>query len=204
MKSPSSRRPGLVTLDTETPIWERFFTVAPLVVIGSREDDGFNFAPKHMVMPLGWENYFGFVCSPRHATYHNAKRAGVFTVTYLRPEHVLLATLAAAPRCDSRGTKPSLEQLASFPAEVVEGSFLSEGYLFLECELDRIIDGFGPNSLVTGRIVGAHVDARALRGSDSDDQQIVYDDPMLVYLYPNRYAEIRRSYSFPLPDKFKR
>ena len=63
----------VVTLDTAFPIWERFFTVAPLVLIGTREVDGtYDLAPKHMVTPLGWGNYFGFVCTPRHATYANA------------------------------------------------------------------------------------------------------------------------------------
>ena len=38
-----------VALSTEAPIWNRFFGVAPLVVIGTRDADGhFNLAPKHM------------------------------------------------------------------------------------------------------------------------------------------------------------
>jgi hypothetical protein len=58
------------TLDKDQPIWDRFFTVAPLVLIGSKDEDGeFNLAPKHMVTPLGWANYIGFVCTPPHRTY---------------------------------------------------------------------------------------------------------------------------------------
>jgi hypothetical protein len=42
----------LVALDTARPVWDRFFTVAPLVVIGTREPDGgYDLAPKHMVTP---------------------------------------------------------------------------------------------------------------------------------------------------------
>ena len=64
--SATSSRP--VELDVRLPVWERFFTVAPLVLIGTREADGsFDLAPKHMVLPLGWQNYIGFVCTPRHA-----------------------------------------------------------------------------------------------------------------------------------------
>ncbi len=52
--------PGdLVALGVEYPIWDRFFQVSPLVVIGTKEPDGsFDLAPKHMAM--GWENYFVF------------------------------------------------------------------------------------------------------------------------------------------------
>jgi len=57
-------RDGVVTLETELPIWERFFTVAPLVLIGTREIDGsYDLAPKHMAFRLGWENHFGFICT---------------------------------------------------------------------------------------------------------------------------------------------
>ena len=91
----------VVSLDVNNPIWERFFQLAPIVLIGTTESDGqADIAPKHMAMPMSWENYFGFVCSPRHGTYKNIRRTGVFTVTYPRPSQVLLASLAATPRCD--------------------------------------------------------------------------------------------------------
>ena len=57
-----------VPIPVDKPIWSRFFTVAPLVLVGTREGDGHDLAPKHMAMPLGWDNYFCFVCSPDHAT----------------------------------------------------------------------------------------------------------------------------------------
>jgi hypothetical protein len=67
----------LIVLPTDRPIGDRVLTVAPLVVIGTRQADGtYDLAPKHMAMPLGWENSYGFVCSPRHATYHTARREG--------------------------------------------------------------------------------------------------------------------------------
>ena len=98
---------NLVTFRDDCPIWERVFTVNPLVLIGTQErDGGYNLAPKHMAFPMGWENYFGFVCTPRHFTYHNARREGVFTVSYPRPTQVVLASLAASPREDD-GAKPS-------------------------------------------------------------------------------------------------
>jgi len=73
-----SSMPGnVVALDTSVPVWEQFFTVAPLVLIGTRDEDGsLDLAPKHMVTPMGWQNYFGFVCTPRHKTCANIERTG--------------------------------------------------------------------------------------------------------------------------------
>ena len=79
-------RNNLLTLPDDAPVWERVFTSNPLVLVGTKErDGGYDLAPKHIAFPMGWENYFGFVCTPRHGTYHNARREGVFTVTYPRP-----------------------------------------------------------------------------------------------------------------------
>jgi hypothetical protein len=108
------------TLETDLPIWERFFTVAPLVLIGTKEKDGYDLAPKHMATPMGWENYFGFVCAPRHRTYQNIKHERVFTVSYPRPTQLVLTSLAAASRCGD-DAKPSLLALPTFPASQVVG-----------------------------------------------------------------------------------
>ena len=46
-----------------------------LVLVGKREPDGgHDLAPKHMSTPIGWDNYYGFVCTPRHHTYGNIQR----------------------------------------------------------------------------------------------------------------------------------
>lgn len=195
----------LVTLDPEASLWERVFVVAPLVVIGTEEaDGGLDLAPKHMAVPLGWGPYFGFVCTPRHATYRNAKREGAFTATYVRPSQVVLAALAAAPRADGPGAKPVLHSLPTVPASTVRGAFLADGYLFLECEVDRIVDGFGDNSLVAGRIVAARARPDALRLSDGTEAERIADAPLLAYLHPGRYAEVAETQAFPFPAGFTR
>lgn len=195
---------ALVPLSTSDPVWDRFFSVAPLVLIGTREENGDDdFAPKHMVAPLGWDNYFGFVCTPRHSTYRNVRREGIFTVTYPRPTQIVLTSLAASGRCED-DSKPSLAVLPKFPARSVDGAFVADGYLFFECELDRIVDGFGANSLVAGRIVAAYVHPDALRMSERDDQELVRDLSLLAYLNPGRFAQIEQSFSFPFPADFKR
>lgn len=189
----------LVRLQLDQPVWERVFTVAPLVVIGSKQPDGtYNMAPKHMATPLSWQNYFGFVCTPSHSTYKNVRKEKCFTVSFPNPNQVVLASLAASPRCDDQ-SKRALDSLKTFPAETVDGRLLEDAYLYIECELDRIVDGFGKNSLIAGRIVGAQVAANALRGEDRDDQELLSDSPLLAYLSPGRYAAIERSNSFPFP-----
>ena len=45
-----------VSLDTAEPVWKRFFMIAPLAVVGTREADGYDLAPKHMLTPMGFDN----------------------------------------------------------------------------------------------------------------------------------------------------
>ncbi len=196
--------PGLVSLDIARPVWEQTYTVSPLVVIGTRDNEGFNLAPKHMAIPMSWENYFGFVCTPRHRTYQNVKREGAFTVSYPRPDQVVVASLSAMSRREAEGEKPVLDLLPTVPSTVVEGVFLRDAMLTLECELDRIVDGFGVNSLIAGRVVAGFVDPDALRVSDVDGQEIVYRCPVLAYLYPGRYGVIKDTYTFPFPLHFEK
>ena len=195
---------NLVTLREDPPLWDRVFTVNPLVLVGTKETDGgYDLAPEHMAFPMGWENYFGFVCTPRHTTYHNARREGVFTVSYPRPTQVVLASLAASPR-EGDGAKPALYALPTFPAIEVDGVFVEDAYLFLECVLDRIVDDFGENSLIAGRVVVAHVREDYLRSLDRDDNDLIHDSPLLAYLSPGRYAHVENSNSFPFPANFMR
>ena len=195
---------ALVDLDISSSIWESFFTVFPLVVIGTREADGSDdLAPKHMAMPMSWENHFGFVCTPRHNTYQNIQRDRQFSVTYMRPSQTVLASLAATPRCED-GSKPITQALPTFAAETINAAFVQDGYLFLECELEQMVDGLGENSLIIGRIISARVAEDALRSSDQDDEDLVYSAPLLAYLYPGRFAEITNSNQLPFPAGFKR
>jgi flavin reductase (DIM6/NTAB) family NADH-FMN oxidoreductase RutF len=195
---------NMVELETSQPIWDRFFMVAPLVLVGSREPNGeFDLAPKHMVAPLSWENYFGFVCTHLHSTFQNIKREQQFTVSFPNPDNVLLASLSASPRCEDY-SKPSLQALPTVPASKVSGVLVANCYLHLECELDRIVEGFGKNCLIAGKIVAAQVEERALRMTDKDDAELLEKSPLMAYLPPGRYAAIHQSLSFPFPKGFTR
>jgi len=157
-----------------------------------------------MAMPLGWSRYFGFVCTPRHSTYDNAREDGAFTVSFPNPSQVLVSSLAAAPRCGEGTPTPGLEGLRVEPARVVDGVVLADAYAYLECELERVIDGFDDASLVVGRVVAARVRREALRGSEADDQGLIDRSPLLAYLDPGRYATVSESHAFPFPADFQR
>ena len=195
---------GLVTLDLGAPIWDRFFTVAPLVLVGTTDPDGSaDLAPKHMVTPLGWDNYIGFVCTPDHGTYRNATRTGEFTITFPRPGGVLAASLASAPRCEG-DLKPGMSLLELIPGIRVSAPLAAEGYLYLECELHGTWDDFGRNSLVAGRIVAARVAEDSVRRPDRDDADTLARAPLLAYLPPGRFAEVGTTQAFPFHSGMKR
>jgi flavin reductase (DIM6/NTAB) family NADH-FMN oxidoreductase RutF len=87
---------------------------------------------------------------------------------------------------------------------VVDGVLLEGGYLFLECELERIVDGFGANSLIIGRIVAAQVAADSARVHEGGDQALVNNAPLMAYLHPGRFATIDQSLTFPFPAGMKK
>jgi len=187
----------LISLDCSVPIWDRFYLARPLVIVGTTEPDGgVDLAPKHMAGPVSWENLYGFVCSGAHATYRNAVRTGVFTVSYPTPEQVVTASLAAAPR-SADDTKPSLSAIPTEPAQVVEGVLIPGARIHLECELERTVEDLGPNTLVIGRIVAAAAAEAAVRFLDREDWHTISEAPILVYLQPDRIASISESRSFP-------
>lgn len=193
----------LVEIPVDVPVWDRFYTVAPLVLIGTREPDGSqDFAPKHMVTPMGWQNYFGFVCSPAHSTCINIKRTREFTVSYPRPSQILQSSLAASPR--QHDHKPILDLYETFPARVIDGALICDAYLHFECRHFKIIDGFGMNCLVTGQIVAACAAPEFVRSREIDDQELVHESPLMAYLPPGRFASIDRSNAFPFPANMKR
>jgi flavin reductase (DIM6/NTAB) family NADH-FMN oxidoreductase RutF len=179
------------------------FTVAPLVVVGTVEKDGFDLAPKHMAMPLSWEGLYGFVCAPTHATYRNLLEHPEFTVSFPRPDQVVQASLAAGRRFEG-DLKPSLAAVTTLPARVVEPPLVEGCVLYLECELERFVDGLGPNSLVVGRVVSASAPREALRGPEVDDADLVHQLGLLAYLAPGRFAAVRDSFAFPYPFDFRR
>lgn len=187
--------PDYQPLDVDRPLWEQCYTVAPVVLIGTREEDGYDFAPKHMVTPLGWDNLFGFVCTPRHRTYHNVKATGVFTVSVPWADQAELVGRAAAPRAEG-ARKAVMDSIPTMPARAVDGVLLRDAALQLECRLDRRVDRLGGHSLVIGLVVAARAHPDLLRGASPGAR------PLLVYVAPDRYAAVDRTHPFPFPRAF--
>ena len=193
----------MVDLPLESPAWARVFTVSPLVLVGTLDPDGSpDVAPKHQAMPLGFGDRFCFVCTPRHATHRNAVERGAFGVSFPLPDGVVETSLAASARSED-GSKPALIAIPTRPARSVDAVLVGGCYLWLECELDRVIDGFPDDtSIVVGRVVAAAADERALRAADRDDADLLHDLPLLAYLVPGRFARIQDSHAFPFPADF--
>ncbi len=193
----------LQRLDDQRPLWESFYGVHPLVLVGTLEEDGdHDVAPKHLAMPMSWKRLFGFVCTPRHATWRNAVRTGQFTVSYPTMGQVVQTSLAAAPRVE--GKKPALAALPVRRAEVVDGVLVEGCSVQLECELVRVVEELDDNGLIIGRVVAAHVAPELLRGDDRDDAEVLAEHPVLAFLYPDRFATISTTHHFPFPLGFER
>jgi flavin reductase (DIM6/NTAB) family NADH-FMN oxidoreductase RutF len=174
------------------------------MLVGTKEPDGsVDLAPKHLGGPAAWTNLFGFVCAPHHATYRNIQRDGVYGVSFLRPDQVVLASLAAAPR-DTDDTKPSLAALPTEPGPKLDVPLLVGANVQLECELVRTVDGLDANALVIGRIVGGRVHPEALRDPDRDDADVIAAAPLLAFIPPDHFAEITAANHFPFHAGWRR
>lgn len=193
----------LVPLELDDQLWERVFVVSPIALIGTRDEDGgHDIAPKHRVVALS-PLHFGFVCRPSHATYRNALRERAFTVSWPGPQQIVKASAAASPRCED-GEKTALRGISTLDAKQVDGVLVEGSRFHLECELDRVVEDFGEESLVIGNIVAAHAAKGALRGDSQRDDRLVHDQPLLAYLHPSQFALVDHSTAFPFPKNFTR
>ncbi len=199
------RLDDFTSLNVAKPIWDRVFTVAPLVIIGTKEEEGYDLAPKHMATPLGFGNYFGFVCTPKHGTYNNVKANKAFTVSFPRPNQIVTTSLSASPRSEQISKSQGIiEALPTVKATTMDAPMIKDAYLYFECELFKIIDGFDDNSIITGVIKATHVHNDYLRISEKDERDQLQKNPLLVYIANGRFAKVADTYNFPFPKDFKR
>lgn len=196
----------MINVTDDPEMWKRCFTVHSLIIVGSKEENGsYNLAPKHMSMPLGFGPYFGFMGTARKNTYRNIKREGEFTISYPRPDQLVLSSLAASRRKDN-DSKPVVEQIPTTEAQIVEGKFLKDSYFQLECNLSQILGKFGEWEIIVGEIIAAYIHEEFLRSDDDDinDGRLIRKHPLLAYLHPDRFGVVEESNAFPLPKDFKR
>jgi|LGVE01.1.fsa_nt_gb flavin reductase (DIM6/NTAB) family NADH-FMN oxidoreductase RutF len=196
---------SFISLNVKDTIWDHFYTVAPLVVIGTKENDEYDLSPKHMVTPIGFSNYIAFVCTPRHTTYHNIKKEKKFTVSFVRPDQILLTSLSAIPRCEENHfSKEIVKKIPTIPTPENDNIFIADSYVLFECTLYKIIDGFDDYSIITGQIEAAYVHKDYKIFSEVDQQKHIYDNPLLAYIAQGRFASIKETFSFPYPKDFHR
>ncbi|NNK29499.1 MAG: flavin reductase [Flavobacteriaceae bacterium] len=195
----------LAQLNVAQSLWDQVFTVAPLVVVGTREGEKYDLAPKHMVSPLGFGPYFGFVCTPRHKTFHNIKATGEFTVSFPKPDQLVFTSLSATPRNDSCSKSDAvLDALPVAKAVNMDVPVIEGAYLYLECRFLKILEGFDDYAIITGEVVAAYADKEYALGSERDEQDQLQKNPLLVYVAPGRFARISQTFNFPFPKDFKR
>lgn len=192
-------------LNDTISIWDQVYTIAPLVLVGTKEKEGYDLAPKHMAMPLGFGNYFGFVCTPRHNTFGNVLATGGFTVSFPMPDQIITTSLSASPRmeCISK-SEGIVNALPILKAPSMDAPILADAYFYLECGLHKIIDGFDDYSIITGRIKAAYAHRDYIKVSEIDKQEQILKNPLLAYISPGRFAKITETFDFPFPKNFKR
>ncbi len=196
---------AFIPLDITEPIWSHFFTVAPLVIVGTKEGVGYDMAPKHMAMPMGFNNYFGFVCTPAHKTYHNVLNYNEFSVSYLLPKQIIQAAISASPRHDDISKSDEIvSALPTINGTKTDTLLMEDAYAHLECKRYKIIDGFGENCIITGEIIAASVHPEYLRVSEKDERDQIAAHPLLAYIADGRFARISDTYNFPFPKNFAR
>jgi len=176
-----------------------------LIVVGSKGNGTYNMAPKHLAMPLGWDNYFCFVCTPAHHTYQNIKRTRQFTISVIKPDQIVLASLTASPYHDKQVDGETLiDKIPTIKAKEIDALFMKDSYVFLECTLDRIIDDYGKNSLIIGKVIQAYVDENVLIHEDSENENTIQNHRLLVYVTPGRFASVENTIAFPFPKDFSK
>jgi len=177
----------------------RFFRPASLVLVTTMSPLGIpNVAPKTQVMPVGRKGYWAFACCDRHHTYQNVAQQGEFVINIPGPELIEQVSRAAAefpPGAD----EISGAGLTAIPSHVVGVPSLAECRVHLECKKERILDGFGEESLIIGEVVAVTVNESLVDAG----VEILEEHPLLVYVYPGHYAGIKGAKRFRFPRNYK-
>jgi flavin reductase (DIM6/NTAB) family NADH-FMN oxidoreductase RutF len=154
---------------------------------------------------MGFNNYFGFVCTPKHRTYHNVLNYDEFSVSYLLPKQIIQAAISASPRkVNISKSDEIVSALPTINGTKTDTLLMEDAYAHLECKLHKIIDGFGENCLITGEIISASVHPDYLRVSEVDERDQIASHPLLAYIADGRFASINDTYNFPYPKNFSR
>jgi len=157
-----------------------------------------NVAPKTQVMPVGRHNYWGFACCKQHHTYTNVVEQGEFVVNM--PGLELIGKISDASQEFPEGTDElAAIGLCRFPSLQVRVPSITECGVHIECVRHTVLDAFGGDSLIIGRVVAARVDSELMLAP----QHTMSKKPLLVYVHPNHYTIIRDFAPFAFPPNYK-
>ena len=140
-----NRTKHIIELDAGKPIWDRCFMVAPLVLVGTRDEDGsLDLAPKAHGVPDGLAGTTsGLSAAPvtRHTSTSSEPASSRSAIPSLPRYFTQVSPRHRATRVVRR---PSCRAFPTFPAKKVDGEFIEDAYLFLECRpLTRRSTAFG-------------------------------------------------------------
>jgi flavin reductase (DIM6/NTAB) family NADH-FMN oxidoreductase RutF len=89
--------------------------------------------------------------------------------------------------------------LSVLPSRVVSVPGIRECRAIPECVRHQVINDFGDDSLIIGRVVAARLDA----GLAPPTPDVLEANPILVYVHPNHHAVIGSALRFDFPHNYK-
>lgn len=182
----------------------RYFTIKPIILVTTLGGNGLpNVAPKTQCMSVGrHEEYFAFVCTPKHHTYQNAKANKEFVVNYPGPE--LIGKVSAASQFAENVDEVASSELTSIPSLVVKPPRIKECMVHLECKVVDIKDLDG-DSIILGKVVArsSNREISFKREMAEESINLLSKHPLLAYVYPNHYTRIDTAEKFIFPKNYK-
>jgi len=182
----------------------RYFSVKPIVLVTTLGPSNIpNVAPKTQCMDVGrHEEYFAFVCTPKHHTYQNAKANKEFVANYPGPE--LIEEVSATSQFAENVDEVALAGLTGIPSLVVKPPRIRECRVHLECKVMEVKD-LDVASIILGKIVArsASQEVSFERGKAEESISLLLNHPLLAYVYPNHYTTIRAATEFIFPKNYK-
>jgi len=182
----------------------RYFTVKPTILVTTLGPGNIpNVAPKTQCMDVGRrEEYFAFVCTPKHHTYQNAKANKEFVANYPSPE--LIQKVSATSQSAENVDEIALVGLTGIPSLVVKPPRIKECRVHLECKVVEIKD-LDVASIILGKVVArsASKEASFERGKAKERINLLSNHPLLAYVYPDHYTTIGSATEFIFPKNYK-
>ena len=181
-----------------------YFTIKPIILVTTLGGNGLpNVAPKTQCTSVGRrEEFFAFVCTPKHHTYQNVKANKEFVVNYPSPE--LIEKVSASSQFAENVDEVALSGLTSISSLVVKPPRIKECMAHLECKVVEVKD-IDDVSIILGRVVARSADREKSfkKGTAEEGIKLLSKHPLLAYVYPDHYTRINTAEKFIFPKNYK-